>query len=121
MTFPTPGEDADAWMREVRDPANLTAGPPIEHRLGGVHAEYQLAQIPLGWAWHCNLSHRDGSAGGTPWKAEATRVEALAAAKRTLARWLLGSDDPHAAGLGHILNPDQPELDLDEATLGELH
>lgn len=114
--FPTPGEDADAWMREVRDPANLTAGPPIEHRLGGVHAEYQLAQIPLGWAWHCNLSHRDGSAGGTPWKAEATRVEALAAAKRTLARWLLGSDDPHAADLGHILNPDQPELDLDEAT-----
>ena len=88
--FPTPGEDADAWMREVRDPANLTAGPPIEHRLGGARAEYQLAQIPLGWAWHCNLRHRDGSGGGTPWKAEATRVEALAAAKRTPAgSWMI--------------------------------
>ena len=60
--------DRDAWMAEVRDPAN--ASPHLEtheDRQGRASVSYALAPIPRGWAWRARFTFSDGGGGGAPW------------------------------------------------------
>lgn len=79
----------EAWVRDIRDPANTNAEPEQHHRAGRCTATIQLAPIPGGWAWNAHAtSHSDGYH-GTPWRGpEPTRDAALQAATDNVVRWL---------------------------------
>jgi hypothetical protein len=91
--------DHARWISDVRDPATANAEPLHQVRHGRAVAEWAVAPIPTGWAWHAS-----GAVGlssyGTPWIGPVlTRQDAEAAALASLLGWFRCGDkavDPGA-------------------------
>ena len=100
----------EAWVQNVRDPAEAAALPPVEYRAGGARASYTLAPVPAGWTWQIRVNYRDYTGGGTPWQHPLpTETEAREAAINDLTRWL-SHDRPGDAKLLALIAPSQPTL-----------
>ena len=107
-------EAFNRWMVEVRDPADVAAMEPVMFRAAGARAEYRVAPIPAGWSYRHAIRYADGTGGGTPWQTPApTKADAIDAAMRSLLAWLnrdVQGEQPGAAELHALINPDQMEL-----------
>jgi hypothetical protein len=71
--------DTDAWMRDVRNPAEKAAEGRRTLQAGGATASYRIAALPDGtWAIHINTELEMVSGMSIPWRVLPTREEAIA-------------------------------------------
>ena len=71
--------DTDAWMRDVRDPAERSNEGRRSIRSGEATAAYRIAHLPDGRFAVCIETQMEGIGGmRIPWRTCATREECLA-------------------------------------------
>lgn len=103
-----------AWMRDVRDPADANAEPAQFVTAGKARAEWEVAHVPSGWTYRVHGDRNQYSGFGTPWMGDvrATRTEAIEAAISMLLGFFDRPEHPEFGLLCQRLRAALPQVDL---------